>query len=255
MLLNVPLTPLVKSARGAKTGAFTACAAPLGRAATVTTVPVESTWVTAKVSPPICRNAGMPFAGAVAAGGPAVVVGAGVVVAVVVGPAVVVGAGVVAPGGGVAVIVNCWPVAVSAEKRNPICPMTAAPAACAAGAEPRVTVSFVPVGSTPVTVMVSESTSTLAGAPHGSGATSVMVVSAVPAAVASDDVFAADATTEPGGRLPTFCVRAALSLTVTLWLPLRPGKRADTMTLEAEAAPLVAMPVSLAFLGTNTRET
>src|SRR5271165_550443 len=202
------------------TGAFALCIAPLLRGATVTTVPVESTWVTAKNSPSIWRNPGTPLGGltALGAAGAAVVVGATVVVVgpavVVVGPPVVVGAGVVV-GGGATEIVNCVAVALRLENRTPTGPRTAVPTACAAGDPPRVTVRLVPVASTPFTVIVSVSINRLAGAPQGSAAFSVIFVSDDWTAFARDDVFAADATREPGGRLLRFCVRVAFSLTLT----------------------------------------
>ena len=76
-------------------------------------------------------------------------------------------------------------------------------------------VSFVPVESTPVTVITSESISIFVNGAQGRGATRLMVVLPEVTAAASEDMFAAEATSEPCGKLLTFCVRAALTLTLT----------------------------------------
>ena len=64
--------------------------------------------------------------------------------------------------------------------------------------------------------MISESTSTKAGDPHGCGAASVICLSVAATGFASDEVFAAETSNDPGGRLATFCVRDAFSFTVTV---------------------------------------
>ncbi len=80
----------------------------------------------------------------------------------------------------------------------------------------------------------SPSIETKSGVPNGIGAFRTIAVSVAKTFAAKADVFAAHATSDPDGRLPTFCVFAAFSFTVMGWpggvLPLAPGKRAETTT-------------------------
>ena len=174
----------------------------------VITVPVESTCVTKNVSPSICSTAGMPLGGAVALARWWWGWGGGGCCACCCRRR----RGVVAAGWRRRADGQLLIAALSARTDNP--PGPSQPLrSCVAGAE-RVTVSIVPVASVVVTVIISESTYTRRCSPR-QRRVKVICLSVVPTVLPRCAIFAADASNEPGGRLATFWVRVALSVTVT----------------------------------------